>query len=81
MLSPGVRRAIHSPGRRSVAAEGLFLDYMMHHLANLILLFCVGYHLFDLTGDPAALFLGFAASVSTGMIAILNDCRAKAAVQ
>ena len=67
--------------RKSVAPEGLFLDFMMHHLANLILPFGVGAHLFFLTAEPLALFTGFASSVSLGMIAILNDCKAKAAVE
>jgi phosphatidylglycerophosphate synthase len=63
--------------RKSSSPEGLFYDYVMHHAVNFVPFFGAGWGAWVLTGDETCIFLGFMASVSFEMVAILNDCRSK----
>ncbi len=64
--------------RKTASADGLFYDYMMHHIVNFIPFFATGWAGWQFTGHSSLIVLGFVASISSGLIAILNDCRSKA---
>lgn len=64
--------------RKSTSFDGVFFDFIMHHIVGFVPLFAAGWSLFVRSGSEAALLLGFIASVSHELIALLNDCRAKA---
>lgn len=63
---------------KKTSPDGLFFDYMMHHIINFVPFFSLGWAGWYLTGEVLFIFLGFIASISTELIAILNDCRSKA---
>lgn len=63
--------------RGTSSDEGLFFDYLMHHVATLAFLFGAGWGLYAVSGDAQALFWGYLAAVSVAMIGILNDCFSK----
>lgn len=64
--------------RKTDSADGLFFDFMMHHLVNFIPLFCISLSLYSDSFDMGWVITGYVASVSLGLVAILNDAKAKA---
>lgn len=66
---------------RSASLDGVYLDYLMHHVANLCLGFGLGYGLTTRTGDPRWSLAGFAAAGGWCLLNLHNDCRYKAFFQ
>jgi hypothetical protein len=67
--------------RQTVSLEGVYLDYLMHHAANLALGFGLGYGLATRSGDTRWTIAGFAIAVGWGLLSLHNDCRYKAFFQ
>ncbi len=67
--------------RRTVSLDGVYLDYLMHHLVNLAVGFALGYGLARRLSDPAWAIAGFAIAVGWALLALHNDCRYKAFFQ
>ena len=65
--------------RRSVSLEGVFYDFVMHHVVNLIMGFAIGYGCYRASHKASAIILGFITSFSLGMTGLLSDCEYKAA--
>ncbi len=63
--------------RGTSSNEGLFFDYLMHHVATFAFLFGAAWGLYEASGEVLALFWGYLAAVSVAMIGILNDCQSK----
>jgi CDP-alcohol phosphatidyltransferase len=67
--------------RETVSLDGVYLDYLMHHAANLALGFALGYGLAARSGDTRWTIAGFAIAVGWGLLSLHNDCRYKAFFQ
>jgi hypothetical protein len=67
--------------RGTVSLDGVYLDYVMHHAANLALGFALGYGLAARTGDVRWTIAGFAIAVGWELLSLHNDCRYKAFFQ
>lgn len=67
--------------RGTASLSGVYLDYLMHHAANLALGFTLGYGLAARTGDPRWALAGFAIAVGWALLSLHNDCRYKAFFQ
>jgi hypothetical protein len=67
--------------RGTASLDGVYLDYLMHHLVNLALGFGLGYGLVNRSGDPAWALAGFAIATGWGLLGMHNDCRYKAFFQ
>jgi hypothetical protein len=67
--------------RGTACLDGVYLDYMMHHAANLGLAFGLGYGLAAQSGDPRWSAAGFAMALGWAMLGLHNDCRYKAFFQ
>ena len=67
--------------RGTASLDGVYLDYLMHHLVNLALGFALGYGLAARTGDPAWALAGFAIAAGWCLLGLHNDCRYKAFFQ
>jgi hypothetical protein len=67
--------------RKTASLDGVYLDYLMHHLVNLVLGFSLGYGLASRTGDPSWTLAGLAIAVGWSLLALHNDCRYKAFFQ
>jgi CDP-alcohol phosphatidyltransferase len=67
--------------RGTVSLDGVYLDYLMHHIANLALGFALGYGLAARSGDMRWSIAGFAIAVGWGLLSLHNDCRYKAFFQ
>ncbi len=67
--------------RRTASLDGVYFDYLMHHLANLVLGFSLGYGLAVRSGDPRWSILGFAVATGWAFLSLHNDCRYKAIIQ
>ncbi len=67
--------------KRTVSLDGVYLDYLMHHLVNLAVGFALGYGLARRLGDPSWAIAGFAIAVGWALLALHNDCRYKAFFQ
>jgi hypothetical protein len=67
--------------RGTASLDGVYLDYMMHHLLNLTLGFALGYGLARRFGDLAWALAGMAIASGWCLLAIHNDCRYKALFQ
>ncbi|MFO0888992.1 MAG: CDP-alcohol phosphatidyltransferase family protein [Isosphaeraceae bacterium] len=67
--------------RSTASLDGVYLDYLMHHLANLALGFALGFGLTMRLGHPAWTLAGFAIAVGWALLSLHNDCRYKAFFQ
>lgn len=67
--------------RRTVSLNGVYLDYLMHHLVNLSLGFALGCGLANQSGNLLWAVAGFAIAVGWALLALHNDCRYKAFFQ
>lgn len=67
--------------RGTVSLDGVYLDYVMHHAANLTLGFALGYGLAVRFGDPRWAIAGFAIGLGWAGLSLHNDCRYKAFFQ
>jgi hypothetical protein len=67
--------------RKSSSLDGVYLDYLMHHLVNLALGCALGFGLTARTGDVAWSVAGFAIAAGWSLLALHNDCRYKAFFQ
>jgi phosphatidylglycerophosphate synthase len=67
--------------RRTASLDGVYFDYLMHHVAALCLGFGLGYGLAARTGDPRWAAAGFAIALGWTVLSLHNDCRYKAFFQ
>jgi len=67
--------------RGTVSLDGVYFDYLLHHVANLALGFALGYGLAAQTGDRRWTLAGFAIAVGWALLSLHNDCRYKAFFQ
>jgi hypothetical protein len=67
--------------RESVSLDGVYLDYLMHHAANLSLGFALGFGLAVASGNVRWTIAGFAIAVGWAGLSLHNDCRYKAFFQ
>jgi phosphatidylglycerophosphate synthase len=67
--------------RGTASLDGVYLDYLMHHAANLALGFALGYGLAARSGDLRWTIAGFAIGAGWLMLGLHNDCRYKAFFQ
>jgi hypothetical protein len=67
--------------RGTTSLDGVYFDYLMHHLANLALGFALGYGLAARSGDARWTIAGFAISAGWALLSLHNDCRYKAFFQ
>jgi CDP-alcohol phosphatidyltransferase len=67
--------------RGTVSLDGVYLDYLMHHMANLALGFALGYGLAARSGETRWTIAGFAIAVGWALLSLHNDCRYKAFFQ
>lgn len=67
--------------RRTASLDGVYLDYLMHHLVNLALGFGLGFGLSIRDGRPAWSVAGFAIAIGWAVLSLHNDCRYKAFFQ
>lgn len=67
--------------RKTVSLDGVYLDYLMHHAANLTLGFALGYGLAAHTGETRWTIAGFAIAAGWALLSLHNDCRYKAFFQ
>jgi hypothetical protein len=61
--------------------DGVYLDYMMHHAANLALGFALGYGLATRLSDSRWTIAGFLIAGGWALLSLHNDCRYKAFFQ
>jgi CDP-alcohol phosphatidyltransferase len=67
--------------RGTTSLDGVYFDYLMHHIANLALGFSLGYGLAARFGDVRWTILGFAVATGWTLLSLHNDCRYKAFFQ
>ena len=67
--------------RGTASLDGVYLDYLMHHAANLALGFALGYGLAARSGDLRWTIAGFAIGAGWTLLSLHNDCRYKAVFQ
>jgi phosphatidylglycerophosphate synthase len=67
--------------RGTVSLDGVYLDYLMHHAANLALGFALGYGLVARSGDPRWAIAGCVIAAAWLFLGLHNDCRYKAFFQ
>jgi len=67
--------------RETASLDGVYLDYLMHHAANLALGFALGYGLTARSGEPRWTIAGFAIGAGWSLLGLHNDCRYKAFFQ
>jgi phosphatidylglycerophosphate synthase len=67
--------------RGSASLDGTYLDYLMHHMANLATGFALGYGLASRSGDPRWAIAGMAIAGGWTLLGLHNDCRYKAFFQ
>jgi hypothetical protein len=67
--------------RGTVCLDGVYLDYLMHHAANLSLGFALGFGLAVSSNDPRWAVAGFAIGAGLAGLSLHNDCRYKAFFQ
>jgi hypothetical protein len=65
----------------SASLDGVYFDYLMHHVANLCLGFALGFGLALRTTDPSWTIAGFAIALGWTSLNLHNDCRYKAFFQ
>lgn len=62
----------------TASLDGVYLDYLMHHAANMLLGFALGYGLVSATSDPRWSIAGFLIALGWTGLSLHNDCRFKA---
>jgi hypothetical protein len=67
--------------RGTASLEGVYLDYLMHHAANLALGFALGYGLAKRSGELRWTIAGLAIGMGWALLSLHNDCRYKAFFQ
>jgi hypothetical protein len=67
--------------RGTASLNGVYLDYLMHHSANLATGFAMGYGLAARSGDPRWTIAGMAIGGGWTLLGLHNDCRYKAFFQ
>jgi hypothetical protein len=67
--------------RGTASLSGVYIDYLMHHTANLALGFALGYGLAARTGDVRWAIAGFTMATGWALLNLHNDCRYKAFFQ
>jgi len=67
--------------RGTASLDGTYLDYLMHHAANLATGFALGYGLAARSGDPRWAIAGMAITGGWTLLGLHNDCRYKAFFQ
>jgi hypothetical protein len=67
--------------RGTVSLDGVYLDYLMHHVTNLLLGFALGFGLAAGSGDARWAIAGFAIAAGWAVLSLHNDCRYKAFFQ
>ena len=67
--------------RGTVSLDGVYLDYLMHHIANMAIGFALGYGLAARSGEIRWTIAGFAIAAGWGLFSMHNDCRYKAFFQ
>jgi hypothetical protein len=67
--------------RGTASLEGVYLDYLMHHAANLALGFALGYGLAVRSGNLRWTIAGFAIGMGWALLSLHNDCRYKSFFQ
>jgi phosphatidylglycerophosphate synthase len=67
--------------RGTASLDGVYFDYLMHHVANLGLGFALGYGLAAQSGDLRWAAAGFAIALGWAALGLHNDCRYKAFFQ
>jgi hypothetical protein len=67
--------------RGTSSLDGVYLDYLMHHAANLTLGFGLGYGLAVRFAEPRWAIAGFAIGLGWAGLSLHNDCRYKAFFQ
>jgi hypothetical protein len=67
--------------RGTASLEGVYLDYLMHHSANLALGFAMGYGLAVRSGELRWTIAGLAIGMGWALLSLHNDCRYKAFFQ
>ncbi len=65
----------------TASLDGVYFDYLLHHVANLTLGFALGYGLAAHSGDPRWALAGFAIAGGWALLSLHNDCRYKAFFQ
>ncbi len=66
---------------KTASLDGVYLDYLMHHAANLVLGFGLGYGLAERSGNSRWAVLGMAVAAGWMFLSLQNDCRYKAFIQ
>lgn len=67
--------------RGTASLNGVYFDYLLHHVANLTLGFALGFGLAIQSGDPRWALGGFAIAAGWAVLSLHNDCRYKAFFQ
>ena len=67
--------------RGTAGLDGVYLDYLMHHVSTICLGFGLGQGLAVRTGDPHWSTAGFAIACGWTFLSLQNDCRYKAFFQ
>jgi phosphatidylglycerophosphate synthase len=67
--------------RGTACLDGVYLDYVMHHVASFALGFALGFGLASRSGQPAWALAGLAIAGGWALLSLHNDCRYKAFFQ
>ena len=67
--------------RATSSLDGVYLDYLLHHIWNLTQGFALGFGLAILTGEPTWSLAGFGVALGWCLLSLHNDCRYKAIFQ
>ncbi len=65
----------------SSSLDGVYFDYLMHHVAGLTLGFALGFGLAERSGDPLWAVAGGSIALGWATLSLHNDCRYKAFFQ